>query len=118
MAHGDYTGNSKAALAQKFQQQQELAAKNMSMVNAVVQEHRTDPINLFTEQDYEALHALVPAEDGSDEVIAVDVEDPRLKAAKFQASETVDQVTVGKDRHFNLQAGQVYIAPFWVVQHL
>ena len=118
MAHGDYTGNNKAVLAQKFAEQQQLAAQNMSLVSQVVEDNRHEVIDLFTDADHEAKSRWVPSEDGSDDVVEVDVNDPRLEPVKFRASETVDQITIGRDRNFNLKKGQVYQAPRWVVEHL
>lgn len=119
MAHGDYTGNSKAALAQQFAKQQQLAAQHTSLVSQVVSENRQQNINLFNEVDNEALHlASQPREEGDGVQEFEPGDTSLLQPVKFQAGETVEDVTVGKDRSFNLESGQVYTAPLWVVQHL
>jgi hypothetical protein len=117
MAHGDYTGNTKAELARKFAQQQQFAAQNMSLVSQVVSDGRSQVVDLTTDADREMVANTRISTEG-DDVQEVDVNDPSLEPVKFQASETVEQVTVGKDRQFNLEAGQVYQAPRWVVEHL
>ena len=117
MAHGDYTGQRKAALAHQFAEEQALAAKSKTLVTQVVQEGQNEVVNLFTDRDYENLQQL--QENGeSGEVIAVDVEDPEFQPVRFRASEDLDQITVGQGREFSLKAGRVYEAPKWVVRHL
>jgi hypothetical protein len=120
MAHGDYTGQTKARLAQQHAEQAALAAQSMSMVTEVVREAQDTPINLMTERDYQNQQTKTVRNDSTDEleVVEVDSVDPGFEAVKFRASDDVDQVTVGQGREFNLQAGRVYIAPRWVVQHL
>jgi hypothetical protein len=119
MAHGDYTGQTKARLAQQYAEQQALAAQSMSVVSEVVREGQEVPISLMTEKDYENLHTKVQRSDnGEYEVVEVDVSDPQFREVKFRASEDVDQITVGQGREFSLLAGRNYIAPYWVVQHL
>jgi hypothetical protein len=118
MAHGDYTGQSKAVLAQQHAQQQRLAAKSTTLVNQIVEEGRAGVIDLFTDLDNEWLElSKQPVKDG--DVEEYDQNLPvGLEPVKFKASETLTEVTVGKDRQFNLEAGQVYKAPRWVVDHL
>lgn len=118
MAHGDFTGMRKADLAQRFAQQQALAAQSQTLVTQVVEEGRREVIDLMTEEDLAALHPTAPNPDGSGEVIEVDVQDPLVEPVKFRAREDCDDVTIGKDRQFNLKEGQVYRAPRWVVEHL
>jgi hypothetical protein len=120
MAHGDYTGKTKARLAQQYADQVALAAQSQTLVTQVVTEGQNTEINLFTDRDYENLHTKrnVDPNSGEAEVVEVDVEDPQFKAVKFRASETLDQVTVGQGREFNLEQGRVYVAPRWVVEHL
>lgn len=119
MAHGDYTGKQKAALAQQFAEQQTLAAQSKTLVTQVVQEGQNEVINLFCEKDYENLERKAPvAADGELEVTEVDVVDPRFQAVRFRASEDLSDVTVGQGREFSLKAGRTYEAPKWVVQHL
>lgn len=120
MAHGDYTGQAKARLAQKYAEEQALAAQSKSLTAEVVREGQETPINLMTERDYENLNSKrqVNPESGETEVIEVDSPDPQFRAVKFRASEDVDDITVGQGREFSLLAGRNYIAPHWVVQHL
>jgi hypothetical protein len=120
VAHGDYTGQAKARLAQQYAEQQALAAQTTSMVTEVVREGQETPINLMTERDEENLlvKRQVNQQTGEEEVIEVDTPDPQFRAVKFRASEDVDQITVGQGREFSLLAGRNYIAPYWVVQHL
>jgi hypothetical protein len=120
MAHGDYTGQAKARLAQQYAEQQALAAQSTSMVTEAVREGQETPINLMTEADYENLHVKrqMNPDSGEQEIIEVDVVDPQFREVKFRASEDVEDVTVGQHRQFTLLAGRNYIAPFWVVQHL
>ena len=121
MAHGDYTGQTKARLAQQAAEQAALAATSMTMVTQAVQEANTNEvIDLFCDKDYENLHTQrrVNPDTEEAEVVEVDVEDPQFKAVKFRASEDVDQITVGQGRESNLKAGRLYKAPRWVVQHL
>lgn len=119
MAHGDYTGQTKARLAHQFAEQQALAAQSQTLVTQVVTEGRNDVINLFNERDHENLNTKPKvAGDGSVAVVEVDVEDPQFQPVRFRASEDLDQVTVGQGREFNLRSGQAYEAPLWVVQHL
>ena len=116
MAHGDYTGQNKARLAQQYAEQQQLAAQSTSLVTAVVQENRDQVIDLFCHLDYENLQPK-PSEDG-DGVQQVDVQDPQFQPVKFRASETLDNITVGQGREFSLKEGRTYRAPRWVAQHL
>jgi hypothetical protein len=117
MAHGDYTGQRKAVLANQFAEQQTLAAQSKTLVTQVVQEQSNQVIDLFTERDYENLQTLQRSgEDG--EVIVVDNPDPQFQAVKFRASEDLEQVTVGQGREFSLKGGRTYKAPKWVVEHL
>ncbi len=118
MAHGDYTGQTKARLAQTFAEQQQLAAQTSSMVTTAVREgQQNEVINLMVDRDYENLEArTIEGEDG--EVTTVDYQDPQFKPVKFRASEDLEQVTVGQGREFTLKAGRTYTAPRWVVQHL
>jgi hypothetical protein len=120
MAHGDYTGQTKARLAQQHAEEAALAARSMSMVTEVVREQQDTPISLMTERDEENLHVRrqVNQNSGEEEVIEVDTPDPQFLPVKFRASEDLDQVTVGQGREFNLLAGRTYVAPKWVVQHL
>src|SRR5580698_8368412 len=58
MAHGDYTGNTKIALTEKFRKEQQLRASSMAMVSQVVDEAKQDVINLIpggysTFEDYQ-----------------------------------------------------------------
>lgn len=119
MAHGDYTGQAKARLAQKYAEEQALAAQNMSIISDVVREGQNEAISLMTEHDNENLHTVKRRNDeGELEVIEVDTPDDQFQPVKFRASEDVDQVTVGQGREFSLLAGRTYIAPKWVAQHL
>ncbi len=119
MAHGDYTGQNKARLAQQYAEEQALAAQSKTLVTQVVTEGQNEEINLFVDKDYENLHSLRQVnDDGNAEVIEVDTPDPQFEAVKFRASEDQDQVTVGQGREFNLKAGRTYVAPKWVAQHL
>lgn len=120
MAHGDYTGQTKARLAHAAAEQSALAAQSMTMVSAAVQESRSnDVIDLFCDRDYENLQTRTQTNsDGTADVVEVDTIDPQFKAVKFRASEDVEQVTVGQGREFTLQAGRTYKAPRWVVEHL
>lgn len=118
MAHGDYTGQRKAVLAKEYADQQQLAAQSKTLVTQVVREGSQNTIDLFTEEDrWAAEHATKVSADGQD-VQIVDVKDPQFQPVKFRASETVEQVTVGQNREFNIDQGQVYVAPRWVVEHL
>lgn len=116
MAHGDYTGQQKSALAKRFAQEQQLAAKSTALVTQVVTESRDDVINLFVDRDWDNLQRDQVGE--GDGVTEVGVQDPLFQAVKFRASEDLDEVTVGQDRQFTLEAGRVYEAPKWVVEHL
>lgn len=119
MAHGDYTGNSKAELARAAQEQQQLAASRMSMVSAAVAEAHQAIIDLRTEEDkalYEDLKAGNVAVEGITQHDQIQVD--AWKPVKFRASEDLEDVTVGKDRHFTLKAHQAYKAPKWVAAHL
>lgn len=119
MAHGDYTGQNKARLAQQHAEEIALAAQSKTLVTQVVTEGRDEEINLFVDKDYENLHNLRRVnDDGTAEVIEVDTPDPEFAAVKFRASEDIDQVTVGQGREFNLKAGRTHVAPKWVVRHL
>ena len=119
MAHGDYTGQRKSALAQEYADQQRLAATGMSMVQQTVREGRNEVIDLRNEIDlYNEKHRMVRNPEAEDGVEVVDVEDPTMQPVKFRCSESLDQVTVGKDREFNLEEGRIYMAPRWVVEHL
>lgn len=115
MAHGDYTGSAKALLAQKFQEEQALAAKQMSLVSQVVEENRSNVVDLRTHEDHEAWDKQYEGPNGE---TLVGADDPQLTPVKFRASDTVEQITIGKDRVYNLEQGQTYIAPRWVVGHL
>lgn len=119
MAHGDYTGNSKAALARAAAEEQQLAATRMSMVSTAVAEAHQGTIDLCTEED-KMLHDGLKA--GNVEVDGVTLHDQDKIAlygpVKFRASEDLEDVTVGQNRHFTLKAGQTYKAPRWVAQHL
>lgn len=118
MAHGDYTGQRKAALAHQYAEQQQLAAQSKTLVTQVVTEGQNEVIDLRTDEDrYRAEHASVQQE-GSDEVQVVDVKDPLWQPMKFRASEDIDQVTIGKDHEFSLKGGRTYILPRWKVEHL
>lgn len=120
MAHGDYTGKTKAALAQQHAEAAALAAQSMSMVTEVVRDQQDTPISLMTHLDEENLHVRkqVNQQTGDVDVIEVDTPDPAFQPVKFRASEDLEQVTVGQGREFNLLAGRNYIAPRWVVQFL
>lgn len=119
MAHGDYTGMRKADLAQRHAAEQQLAASSMSLVSQVVQEERSGVIDLRTDEDrYNEKHRLNPSPEEDGGVQVVDVEDPAMQPQKFRCRETLDQVTVGKDREYNLEEGRIYVAPRWVVEHL
>jgi hypothetical protein len=119
MAHGDYTGQSKARLAQQYAEEVALAAKSKTLVTQVVQEGRDEVIDLFNDKDYENLHTQTAVgPNGQVEVHEVDVVDPQYQPVKFRASEDLDQVTVGQGREFNLQAGRTYQSPRWVAEHL
>lgn len=121
MAHGDYTGQQKAVLAQRYAEQQKLAANQLTLVSQVVAEASKETIDLNTEEDNEAREAglaLTDPDDPESEVIVVDSEDPSLASVQFRASDTVEDITIGKDRVLNIQQGQNYTAPRWVVDHL
>lgn len=118
MAHGDYTGSRKAQLAQQYANEQKLAAQQMSLVSQVVTEGRNEVIDLTTEQDVENLIQYAPDPSGEGVTEVDNRENPLYQAVKFRASDTVDQITVGKDRIINLQEGQIYKAPRWIVEHL
>lgn len=119
MAHGDYTGQNKARLAQQHAEEVALAAQSKTLVTQVVTEGRDEEINLFCDKDYENLHSLRQVNaNGDAEVVEVDTPNPEFAGVKFRASEDQDQVTVGQGREFNLQAGRTYVAPKWVVRHL
>lgn len=120
MAHGDYTGQTKARLAQIHAEQAALAASSMSMVTEVVREQQNEVIDLFGELDHENLHSRkqVNQQTGEVDVIEVDTPDPAFQPVKFRASEDIDQITVGQGREFSLLAGRMYKAPRWVVQFL
>lgn len=119
MAHGDYTGQTKARLAQQYADQVALAAQSKTLVTQVVTEGQNEEINLFVDKDYENLHTMKQVNDNDElEVIEVDTTDPQFEAVKFRASEDLEQITVGQGREFSLHAGRVYVAPRWVVQHL
>lgn len=119
MAHGDYTGQNKARLAQQHAEEVALAAQSKTLVTQVVTEGRDEEINLFCDKDYENLHSLRQVNaNGDAEVVEVDTPNPEFEGVKFRASEDQDQVTVGQGREFNLQAGRTYVAPKWVVRHL
>lgn len=115
MAHGDYTGQRKARLAQQYAEEQALAAQSKTLVTQVVTEGQNEVIDLFCDKDYENLQGQVVEGEG---VTEVDHVDPQFAAVKFRASEDQDQVTVGQGREFNLKAGRTYRAPRWVAQHL
>lgn len=115
MAHGDYTGQSKARLAQQYAEQQQLAAQSKTLITATVRENFDEVIDLFSDKDFENLEPKANAEDG---VVEVDAVDPLYEPATFRASETLDQITVGQGREFNIKEGRMYKAPRWVVQHL
>jgi hypothetical protein len=119
MAHGDYTGQHKARLAQQFAAQQQLAAQSQTLVTQVVQEGRNEVIRLWTDKDDENLHTKRQVNDsGEADVIEVDTPDPEFQPVRFRASETVEQVTIGQGREFNIEAGRTYEAPKWVAEHL
>lgn len=119
MAHGDYTGQQKAALAQQFAEQQALAAQSKTLVTQVVQEGQNEVINLFNDDDRDNLAGRAQVgSDGELEVTEVDVVDPRYQAVRFRASEDLEAITVGQGREFNLKSGRTYEAPRWVVEHL
>jgi hypothetical protein len=117
MAHGDYTGQSKARLAQQYAEEQHLAAQSKTLVTQVVQENYNETVSLFCDKDYENLQPREPAE-GEEGVTEVDVPDDLFLPVKFRASEDLEQVTVGQGREFNLKGGRTYEAPRWVVEHL
>ena len=119
MAHGDYTGQNKARLAQQFAEQQAFAAKSQTLITQVVADGQNEEIDLFCDKDHENLHSKrqVNANDEA-EVIEVDSPDPAFEPVRFRASEDLDQVTVGQGREFNLKAGRTYKAPRWVAEHL
>lgn len=119
MAHGDYTGKQKSVLAQRYADEQQFAAKNTSLVTAVVTENRSTPVDLRNEEDFwNEQHSVVPDDSLEEGVQVVDKKDPEMQPVKFRCRETLDQVTVGKNREFNLEEGRIYIAPKWVVSHL
>lgn len=119
MAHGDYTGRQKALLAQKYANEQQLKASQMTLVSQVVQEGRQEVVDLTTDRDFEDRVQTRPDPTSDTGVVQVDLsEDPQFALVKFQASDTVEGVTVGKDRVFNLEEGQLYKAPRWIVEHL
>lgn len=119
MAHGDYTGQQKAVLAQQYADQQQLAASSMSMVSQVVTEGRNNVIDLRTPEDiWREQHGLEEDPSSEDGVIQVDKKDPQYQPVQFRCRETLEQVTVGKDREFSLEEGRIYKAPQWLASHL
>jgi hypothetical protein len=118
MAHGDYTGQSKARLAQQFAEEQRLAAQSKTLVTQIVTEGRDEVIDLFNDIDHENLENRKVSSESDGEIVEVDSPDPAFAPVDFRASEDLDQVTVGQGREFNLKAGRVHRAPRWVVQHL
>ena len=118
MAHGDYTGQQKHVLAQRYADEQRLAASSMGMVTATVERGRRETIDLRTHEDRVAETSKTVIDPTTDEAVAVDTQDPLMQPVKFQASATLDQVTIGKDREYNLEEGRVYLAPQWIVMHL
>lgn len=117
MAHGDYTGQRKSDLAQKFHKEQTLRAKELSLVTATVAAENQETIDL-TVQDPDAKKTQVNPETGDIEVVEVNLEDPQFQSVTFRSRETVDGVTVGRDNNYNLEEGRTYRAPRWVVEHL
>lgn len=121
MAHGDYTGQNKARLAQQYAEEQALAAKSKTLVTQVVTEGSKETVSLWCDKDDENLERAKQATSAgaNGEVLIGSPDDISLyQPVKFRASEDLDQVTVGQDREFNLAAGRTYTAPKWVVQHL
>ncbi len=121
MAHGDYTGTTKAQLARAAAEEQQFAASRMAMVTEAVQTAQQGTVDLFTHEDRAYLDFLKSqvSEEGVHE-IPVEVQQQREEwsPVKFRASEDLDDITVGQDRHFSLRAGQTYVAPRWVAAHL
>jgi hypothetical protein len=117
MAHGDFTGKKKEELAKRFQAEQQIRAKQMSLVTQIVDEVSAEPIDLMPDpEEIKARYGVHQAEDGG--VIEVDVIDgDDWDPVEFRARETVEDVTVGVDNNYNLHEGQTYIAPKWVVTH-
>lgn len=119
MAHGDYTGQQKQALAHQYAEQQALAAQSKTLVTQVVTEGQDEVIDLRTDQDrWFADHAVAHSGDDGGEVEVVDVKDPIWQPMRFRASEDLDNITIGKDHEFSLKGGRTYILPKWKVQHL
>jgi hypothetical protein len=73
MAHGDYTGQRKQALAHQFAEQQQLAAKSQTLVTQVVQEGQSQTIDLFNDRDHENLELAKQsaAEGGTEEGVVL-----------------------------------------------
>jgi hypothetical protein len=118
MAHGDYTGQAKTRLAQKYAEEQQLAASQMSLVTQVVQEGQNEAVDLWTHKDDEALQDFQQRQSEGGDVVSVDADASQFDKVKFRAAEDLDQVTVGQGREFSLKGGRTYIAPRWVVEHL
>lgn len=116
MAHGDYTGQRKAVLANQYAEEQALAARSKTLVTQVVTEHSNEVIDLFCDKDYENLQPQ--PQEGDNGEVQVGVVEDQFKPVKFRSSEDLDQVTVGQGREFNLKAGHTYKAPRWVAEHL
>ena len=118
MAHGDYTGTTKAQLARAAAEEQQFAAQRMSMVTDAVRTAQQGTVSLYTDDDWATGESLKNGivEDGVENFDPVQRDE--WSPVKFRASEDLDDVTVGQNRHFTLKAGQVYKAPKWVARHL
>lgn len=120
MAHGDYTGQVKQRLAHQFAEQQALASQSMSLVTDVVREEQKQVIDLFTDKDHEFLEWAKRENVGEDGHIEVGDSDlvKQFEPVRFRASEDLEDITVGQDRHLTLKGGRTYQVPRWVAIHL
>ena len=108
---GDFTGRTKADLAEKHAKEQEAAAASVAMATAAAAAEEQETQDLVPRPE-----PVAPVETTDDiAVTSVEVEEPLVE---FRVNDSLNQVTIGHGNHYDFVEGQKYRAPRYVYDHL
>lgn len=102
----DFTGRQAEKLASKHAEEQAAKAKSVAMVTAAAVKADQETV------DYSAGTVEVVAEDG-ETIVEV-----KQRNVKVRVNTTLEQLTFGKDNHYDFEEGREYVVPEALAVHL
>jgi hypothetical protein len=102
----DFTGKQAEKLAAQHAEEQAARAASVAMVTAAAVKADQEPV------DYSAGPTQVVADDG-ETVIEV-----KQSNVKIRVNTTLEQLTFGKDNHYDFEEGREYVVPQALADHL